>query len=117
MDDGLLVKQDRRRTSMRPARTPRLVAFALLALAGPALAGGPLRYIDPDAATGGAVAVVVPPDLPLIHTAQLLPLDAQGRLVGRGGAPEQVEQVLRNLAAALMAAGSSMDRLVKVHVY
>jgi reactive intermediate/imine deaminase len=46
-----------------------------------------------------------------------VPLDEQGQLVGRGDARAQVEQVFRNLAAALDAAGARMDQVVKLTVY
>jgi enamine deaminase RidA (YjgF/YER057c/UK114 family) len=46
-----------------------------------------------------------------------VPLDERGQLVGRGDAQAQVEQVLRNLAAALCAAGARMDQVVKLTVY
>jgi reactive intermediate/imine deaminase len=46
-----------------------------------------------------------------------VPLDEQGQLVGRGDSRAQVEQVFRNLAAALDAAGARMDQVVKLTVY
>jgi reactive intermediate/imine deaminase len=46
-----------------------------------------------------------------------VPLNEQGQLVGRGDARTQVEQVFRNLAAALEAAGARMDQVVKLTVY
>lgn len=53
----------------------------------------------------------------LVFTAGQLGLDpATGDLAGEGVA-EQAERALRNLAAILEAAGSGMDRLVKVTVY
>ena len=46
-----------------------------------------------------------------------IPLDpATGELVA-GGIAEQTEQVLRNLAAVLEAAGSSLDSVVKTTVF
>ncbi len=53
----------------------------------------------------------------LVFTAGQLGLDpASGEMAGDGVA-EQAEQALRNLAAILEAAGSGMDRLVKVTVF
>lgn len=46
-----------------------------------------------------------------------VPVDGQGRLVGQGDPAAQVRQVFRNLAAALAAAGASMDQVVKLTVY
>lgn len=53
----------------------------------------------------------------LVFTAGQLGLDpGTGEMAGEGVA-EQAERALRNLAAILEAAGSGMDRLVKVTVY
>ena len=53
----------------------------------------------------------------LVFTAGQLGLDpATGEMAGEGVA-EQAERALRNLAAILEAAGSGMDRLVKVTVF
>ncbi len=46
-----------------------------------------------------------------------VPLDEEGRLVGRGDARAQLRQVFRNLAAALAAAGATMDQVVKLTVF
>lgn len=46
-----------------------------------------------------------------------VPLDEQGRLVGPGDPAAQIRQVFRNLAAALAAAGASVDQVVKLTVY
>ncbi len=53
----------------------------------------------------------------LVYTAGQVPLDpATGALV-EGGIGEQTEQVFRNLAAILEAAGSGLDNLVKTTVF
>ena len=53
----------------------------------------------------------------LVFTAGQLGVDpASGELVD-GGTPAQAERALANLRAILEAAGSGMDRLVKVTVY
>lgn len=75
-----------------------------------------VRYLPFDAPAGMSQAVVVQ-GLPLVYTRQLLPLDAEGKLVGEGSADEQIEQVLTNLEAGLGAAGSSLDKLVRLNVY
>jgi len=59
-----------------------------------------LRSLEPDPATGTSLAVVVG-DAPLLHTAQLLPLNRKGELVGAGDVAAQTEQVLANLAVVL----------------
>jgi 2-iminobutanoate/2-iminopropanoate deaminase len=52
----------------------------------------------------------------LVFVAGQLGVDPSGTMVGEGIA-EQTEQVMRNLAAILEAAGSSLDRLVKTTVF
>jgi len=90
--------------------------LALLALDARAEEPPAMRCIEPNTATGAAQAVVVRPTA-LAHTAQVLPLDAEGRLVGKADAAAQVEKVLDQLAAALAATGSDLERAVKVNVY
>ena len=53
----------------------------------------------------------------MVYTAGQIALDpTTGEIVGKTTA-EQAEQVLKNLAAILEAAGSSLDRVVKTTVY
>jgi enamine deaminase RidA (YjgF/YER057c/UK114 family) len=79
-------------------------------------AAASVRYVPLDAPAGMSRAVVVQ-GFPLVHTRQLLPLDREGKLVGEGSADKQIEQVLDNLKAVLDAAGSGLDKLVRVNVY
>jgi 2-iminobutanoate/2-iminopropanoate deaminase len=58
--------------------------------------------------------VVVAGDL--VYTAGQVAMDASGTIVA-GGIAEQTEQVLRNLAACLDAAGCGMDDVVKTTVF
>lgn len=46
-----------------------------------------------------------------------IPLDPQTGVLVTGGVVEQTEQVMRNLAAVLEAAGTSLDRVVKTTVF
>ncbi len=99
----------------------RRIARALwlsLFLAAPAAAPADdrIKLIDPDGDAGTSAAVVVG-RAALAHTAQLLPLDQRGELVGRGDAARQAEAVLDNLAEALSGAKTGLDRVVKVNVY
>jgi len=54
---------------------------------------------------------------PFVHTAGQIALDPGGGGLVGSSAAEQAERALRNLAAVLAAAGSSMDRVVKVNLY
>ncbi|HEY8503212.1 MAG TPA: RidA family protein, partial [Gemmataceae bacterium] len=90
--------------------------LALLSAAASARGEDSIRYVEPDAETGSSKAVVVGP-APLAHTTQLFPLDAQGKLVGKGRPAEQAARVLDNIALALKEAKSGPERIVKLNVY
>ncbi len=53
----------------------------------------------------------------LAHTRQLLPLDAEGKLVGKESVDKQIEQVLDILEVVLESSGSGLDGLVRLNVY
>lgn len=44
-------------------------------------------------------------------------IDAEGQLVGIGDFDAQLEQVMHNIRTVLQAAGSDLDRIVKVTIY
>jgi 2-iminobutanoate/2-iminopropanoate deaminase len=75
-----------------------------------------------DAIQPDDVPVPVPPYSPvvrageLVFTAGQVAMDAAGNVVADGVA-EQTEQVLRNVAACLAAAGCGMDDVVKTTVF
>ena len=52
-----------------------------------------------------------------LYVAGMLPLDANGDLVGAGDVVRQAEQVLDNVGAVLRAAGTTFDDVVRVGVY
>jgi reactive intermediate/imine deaminase len=54
---------------------------------------------------------------PMVVVSGQVPLDADGRLVGKGDAEAQTRQVYANLSAALEAAGSRLADVVKLTVY
>src|SRR5262245_34000926 len=95
-----------------------LACLILVGLAAPADGGPEIKYIEPNKDTGTSMAVIVD-DAPLLHTAQLLPLDRGGEIVGKGDAAAQIEKVLDNLVAVLDGAPGrpSLDRAVKINVY
>jgi enamine deaminase RidA (YjgF/YER057c/UK114 family) len=95
------------------------LAVILCALCGSASAWAQdvrLRSVHADPATGTARAVVVEAGS-LVHTALLYPEDLQGTLVGGRDARAQAAQVLANLHLALAAARTTLDRVVRLHVY
>jgi enamine deaminase RidA (YjgF/YER057c/UK114 family) len=75
-----------------------------------------IRCIEPDAQSGTSAAVSVG-NLPLAHTAQMLPLDKSGALIGKGDVSIQSAKVLSNIAAVLTAANSDLAVTVKLNVY
>jgi enamine deaminase RidA (YjgF/YER057c/UK114 family) len=77
---------------------------------------GFISSFKPDAKTGTSTAVVVS-DAPLVHTAQLLPLDEKGELVGGESVTKQTEQVLLSLSQALTTANSALSNVVKLNLY
>jgi reactive intermediate/imine deaminase len=54
---------------------------------------------------------------PMIVVSGQVPVDADGRLVGKDDPGAQIRQVFENLAGALAAAGATMDHVVKLTVF
>lgn len=75
-----------------------------------------LRSVGGDAASGVAQAVVVEEGA-LVHTALMLPENQHGALEGAGDAGVQAARALENVGVALKEARTSLDRLVRLHVY
>src|SRR4029077_9264862 len=72
--------------------------------------------LRPDPRSGSARAVVVK-DVPLVHTAQILPLDAGGRVASPNDVPGQAQRVVALLKQVLESSGSDLGRLVRLNVY
>lgn len=75
----------------------------------------PLAYVGFDRERGTSNAVIVEA-FPLAHTEQILPLDADGRLIGKKDAATQIKRVFERLADTLAASRSGLDRLVKLNL-
>ena len=107
---------------MNEASNRWLLAAIVLIAAGPILAQSPsaaavrLRSIDADPATGVARAVVVERGA-LVHTALMFPEDRAGQLQAPGNAEAQGAAVLANVEHALREARTTLDGLVRLHVY
>lgn len=105
-----------------PFLTVRLLIAAMVlgasAVGAPAEEPGTvrLRAIGPDAPRGRAAAVVVEQGA-LVHSAAMFPVDGAGRLQGGADAHAQAAYVLSSLEVALRAAGTTLDQLVRLHVY
>src|SRR5688500_14662280 len=103
-----------------PSVFPLVVSAVLLMapMAAPpqAAPGVRLRSIPADLATGVSGAVVVEEGA-LVHTALMFPEDREGRLVGGMVATAQAARVLANIELALKAARTTLEHLVRLHVY
>src|SRR5688500_18078233 len=75
-----------------------------------------LRSITADPASGVARAVVVEEGA-LVHTALMFPEDHEGRLQGGTDPGAQAARVLTNIEIALQEARTTLDHLVRLHVY
>jgi 2-iminobutanoate/2-iminopropanoate deaminase len=53
----------------------------------------------------------------LVFLSSVGPFDEAGRLVGAGDFDAQAERAFRNLEALLAAAGTGLDRVIKVNIY
>lgn len=102
----------------RLSTVPALLSFVLTAFVASRAtsAAEPVRSIEPDDSTGIAAATIVG-NVPLVHTAQILPTDAKGEILAKDRPRMQIKLTLQNVQAALSATGSSLDRAVKLNVY
>lgn len=71
---------------------------------------------DPDPFAGEPVAAGYRAG-DLVFLSSLAATGPDGRLVGAGDFDAQAEQVMRNLAAALAAAGSGLDRVLRIAIF
>jgi enamine deaminase RidA (YjgF/YER057c/UK114 family) len=97
-----------------------LCGICLLALAASTITGvsaaPTVKFIGADPTTGSSRAAIVDP-VPLAHTAQLLPVNDKGEIIGKGDIAKQTAQVLKNLSAVLSSAKSDTKQIVKLNVY
>ena len=97
-------------------RTPGRVCVFLVKcafLTASVLAQEP-EYIPMNPAHGSTAVVVG--EVPLLYTAQILPVDGEGRVQGND-LPGQVEAVFRNLTVVLTAGGTTLDKVVRLNLY
>lgn len=98
--------------------TIRVVALGLLLGVGTSLtrsADETIRYIDPSYTDGSSAAIVVP-NVPLLHTVQILSLDDEWKLVGKGQADVQIAHVLRKLDGLLEIFPDKTTQYVKLNI-
>jgi 2-iminobutanoate/2-iminopropanoate deaminase len=64
------------------------------------------------------VAAATPPGGRMVFCSGQIPLDpASGEMVGAGDVAAQADRVLQNLGAVLLAAGASLEMVVKTTIY
>jgi len=73
-------------------------------------------HIDPDRETGTSLATVTG-DVPLAFTNQIFPFDSNGNLVGEADINRQITRIIDNIELAIIAAGTNMEALIRLHVY
>ncbi len=108
---------------MPVSHTPSLFLFLVFAAllmaqeaAPPQTAPVRLRSIRADLTTGVSRAVVVEEGA-LVHTALMFPEDREGRLQGGADVGAQAARVLANIEIALREARTTLEHLVRLHVY
>src|SRR5688572_7624076 len=88
----------------------------LMACGGAVMAAdASLQYVGSEPRHGLSRAVVVG-DVPLLHTAQILPRSSDGN-IATGDAAAQMQVALEILEALLKQSGSGLDQLVRLNVY
>jgi enamine deaminase RidA (YjgF/YER057c/UK114 family) len=93
-----------------------LAAASFTLLMAPPVSAQSIRRIESEVPGFGSAAVLVD-DVPLFHTAQLLPVDEAGRVVGAGDVAAQLDQVLARLRKTLTDSGSEFSRVLQLNVY
>jgi len=93
-----------------------VIVFLSLGFSSFAQKGQPIKYSGSLNIPGASDAVIVD-EVPLVHTAQFLPYDKSGKIVGSGDVSAQIDQVFLNISSALKKAGSDLDQSVKLHIY
>lgn len=91
----------------------------LIALLTPTLASAQIKRVAQDPAvrmTIGSPAVVVPADLPLLHTTQLLPISKNNELIGKDDAAAQSTAVVQQLKDVLKLQHVGLDKVVKLNL-
>lgn len=81
---------------------------------------GAVQYLNPDTLSKNPAytnVVVVTGPVKTVYIGGQDAVDASGTIVGKGDVGVQTEQVLRNIQAALEAAGAGLEHVIKWNVY
>ena len=88
-------------------------AFAVV-LAPALLHAQDVKYLGTDEFTGGALAVEVG-DVPLVHTGQILPLDAKGEVL-KGNPTAQASYALAEVLSVIGGASGDPEKVIRLNV-
>ena len=94
----------------------RCLLFVVVTLLIPSAVSAQLKRVGQSPTSATSAAVVVPGELPLLYTTQLLPVGPDNRLVGDGDAAAQSAAVLAQLKDVLRRHDLSLDRVVKLNL-
>jgi enamine deaminase RidA (YjgF/YER057c/UK114 family) len=84
------------------------------------MSDGRVQFINPDDLVKSPAfshAAVVTGNVKTVYIGGQDPVDADGNVVGKGDLGAQTEQVLKNLKAALAAAGAGPEHVIKWNIY
>jgi enamine deaminase RidA (YjgF/YER057c/UK114 family) len=85
-----------------------------------ASAAGLVQHLNPDGLIKNPAftnVVVVSGSVKTIYVGGQDAVDASGAVVGKGDIKAQVEQIFKNLQTALVAAGATLEHVVKWNIY
>lgn len=92
-------------------------ALLCLVLAAASAWAQNIRRIESDWLSSVRSAAVLVDDVPLVHTAQLLPIDDARQIVGAGDLGVQLDQALARLRKCLNENGSDLSRVLQLNCY
>ena len=81
---------------------------------------GPVQHLNPDGLSKNPAftqAIVVTGAAKTIYLGGQDAVDKSGKIVGKGDLKAQTEQILKNIQAALAAAGAQPEHVVKWNIY
>ncbi len=81
---------------------------------------GRVEYINPDALNKNPAftnVIAVTGRVKTIYIGGQDAVDASGNIIGKGDIQAQTEQILKNIQAALAAAGAGLEHIIKWNVY
>lgn len=86
----------------------------------PAITKGDVQYLNPPVLNQNPAftnVVVVSGPVKTVYVGGQDAVDASGTIVGQGDLAAQTEQILKNIQAALAAAGAGLEHIVKWNLY